>query len=228
MLSNLISIFYQDLCINCNTVLHKNEEVLCISCRHKTPFISNENYHSNEISNLFYGKFTVNKTISFLCFYKYGITKNLIHHLKYKNRQDVGAFLGNWFGETLKEKKIFNDVDYIISVPLHKTRLRKRGYNQLTTFCKSISNKLSIPYYPDNIKRIDTNTSQTKKNRFDRFEKHKKVFKLVDPLIFENKHVLLIDDVITTGATLQACCSELNTIKNINISIVSIAYTINN
>lgn len=224
-LKDIFNLFYPDICISCSKSLLKNEKILCAFCCHDLPLININNCYENRVETTFFGRLPIKKTISFLEYKKESIAQKLIHELKYKGNEEVGVFLGNWFGNQLQETKIFNDVDYIIPVPLHKKKEKTRGYNQLTKFGKCLSEKLNISYNDDTLFRISSTKTQTLKQRFERFTNTNTTFSLIDRSIFENKHVLLIDDVITTGATLEACCNELLKTKNITISIATMAYT---
>ena len=148
-----------------------------------------------------------------------------LEQIKYKNNESVGEFLGEWFGQKLLETAKFNDIDYIIPVPLHKKKLRQRGYNQLTKFGERLSTILDIEYLEDVLIRSSASKTQTFKNRVERFKNLITNFSIVDTELIKNKHVLLIDDVVTTGATLEACCKQLLKAENIKISIVTIALT---
>jgi len=222
---NLIALFYPETCVHCETSLFKTELILCAHCRHQLPLIKIDDYQKNEVKKVFYGLSAIHEVASFLYYDKDGITKKIIHALKYKNKQKVGSFLGKWFGETLKESKGFKKIDFIVPVPLHPSKLKERGYNQLTQFGESLGKVLNIKYTNNYLKKTATTTTQTFKNRFERFSDSNTKFKLTNKKIFKNKHVLLIDDVITTGATLEACCNELQKTDNITISIVTIAFT---
>lgn len=224
-LKEVFHLFYPKLCVVCERKLIENEKVLCIFCRHDLPIIEETNYQKNKITELFYGRIPIEKGISFLSFRKKGKVKDLIHQLKYKGNQEIGVFLGDWFGEILKENKEFNEVDVIVPVPLHQKKLRQRGYNQVTKFGERLSEILKIPYEPKVLIRTSFGKTQTFKNRFARFKDIETTFLLTDTSCFEKKHILLIDDVITTGATLEACCNELLKTKNVKISILTMAFT---
>lgn len=202
-----------------------NEHIVCTFCKHDLPIISNNDHINKKLQSIFFGKSDIKTVKSFLYYRKKGKTQQLIQYLKYKNRQDIGSFLGIWFAESLKQDNYFKDVDYIIPVPLHRIRKKERGYNQITTFGESLSSVLEIEFLKDILIRTSSNKTQTLKQRFERFSNTNTVFKLTNYSILENKHVLLIDDVITTGATLEACCNELHKTKNITISVATIAYT---
>lgn len=225
LIKDIIHIFYPDICIHCNIHLLEYEKVLCTNCRHDISLINIDDFKSNKISNLFYGFSPINKCVSFLYFEKKGITKNLIHELKYNDNQKIGTFLGNWFGEVLKKSNEFNDIDFIVPVPLHKNKLKKREYNQLTKFGNALSQILETKLEDTTLQKVTTTQTQTFKTRFERFNDNETKFYLSNKSIFKNKHILLIDDVITTGATLEACCKELQKTENITISIATIAFT---
>jgi ComF family protein len=224
-LKDIFYLFYPNLCVNCAISLLQNENYLCTNCCNELPIID-ENEHVNVtlLSN-FYGKVLIKDMRSFVYYQKHGITQKMIHQLKYKNQPEIGMFIGNWFGEKLKESGVFNDVDYIVPVPLHRKKLKTRGYNQLTKFGETLSTILNIEYKPDILVKSSIAKTQTFKQRFERFSDNKTIFNLTDIELFENKRILLIDDVITTGATLVACSKELLKTKNITISIATMAYT---
>jgi ComF family protein len=161
-----------------------------------------------------------------LYFHNKGIVQNLIHNLKYKKHQEIGTFLGKWYSKDLKNVTVLKSVSEIIPVPLHKKRLEERGYNQITTFCEALSKELQIPFNPDLLYRSGYSKTQTKKNR----ESRKEVINTLFDVNFSesdcNKHFLLVDDVMTSGATLEACAKALLKIPNSKVSIVTIAYTL--
>ncbi len=222
---DLLNLFYPNICYGCQKPLLKSEDVLCSFCRHNLPIINIKNFENNEIINSFYGKIPIKKASSFLYFRRKSISQELIHQLKYKGKQNIGSFIGKWFGSTLKETDFFNNIDYIIPVPLHHKKMKTRGYNQLTEFGKELSKISNIPYLKSILLRGTTENTQTLKQRFERFSNTKSSFYISDTNFLENKNILLIDDVITTGATLEACCNELLKTKNITINIATICYT---
>lgn len=224
-LQNLFNLFYPNVCVCCDQYLLDQEKIVCIECRLDLPFINNSDISSNPLTQTLEGQVFLEKGASFLYYHPQGKVKKLIHQLKYKNNQKVGVFLGEWFGEKLLETNKFSDIDFIIPVPLHESKLKLRGYNQLTKFGKSLSSILKIEYLEGVLIRNSMTKTQTFKKRVDRFKNLINNFSIINTDILINKHVLLIDDVVTTGATLEACSIELLKVENVKISIVTIALT---
>ena len=223
---NTFNLFYPKLCLTCEKSMVKNENILCISCRNDLPLTNYSEWKGNNIETSFYGRIPVEYATSLLFYSKKGLVQRLIYQLKYKNQQQIGSFLGNWLGEELLLSKRFGSIEYIIPVPLHANKLKQRGYNQVTTFGNSLSKCLKVPFLEDVLIRVSTSKTQTKKNRFERSKNVDEKFDLSNKKILQDKHVLLIDDIITTGATLEACCVQLLQSENIKISIATMAYTL--
>ena len=224
-LKDIFYVFYPNLCINCETTLLQNEKFLCTFCKNDLPIIDDNEHIHVTLMSTFYGRIPVEKVRSFLYYQKDGITQKLIHQLKYKNQPEIGVFIGEWFGSNLVDMNVFEDIDYIVPVPLHPKKQRKRGYNQVTLFGETLSKILDVEYKPNVLIMYSKTKTQTLKQRFELFSYSNTKFKLANTTIFENKHVLLIDDVITTGATIEACANELLKTKNITISVATMAYT---
>ena len=223
--TDILHIFYPNICLNCDTVLTSNENMLCTTCLYDLPLTNYLKNNQDNVKKIFYGRIAVEQATALLHYHKKGITQELIHKLKYKGNQEIGTFFGDWQGVAMKKSDLFNDVDIIIPVPLHKNRLKKRGYNQVTKYGERLAFHLNKPFIPNVLVRKSFNKTQTKKSRFDRIKNVKELFYLTDKTIFENKHILLIDDIITTGATLESCANELFKTKNIKLSIAVIAIT---
>jgi ComF family protein len=225
IVKHLFNLFYPSTCICCEQNLLDQEKIICIECRADLPFAENGDFISNQLTLIFEGRVLIEKGASLLYYHPSGKVKKLIHELKYKNNQEVGEFLGKWFGERLLKSTKFKDIDFILPVPLHIKKQQKRGYNQLTKFGDSLSTVLHTKYLENVLIRSSTSKTQTFKNRIERFENLMTNFSITDTALLKNKHILLIDDVVTTGATLEACCKELLETENIRISIATIALT---
>jgi ComF family protein len=224
-LKDLFYLFYPSICSNCSEQLLQNENVICTFCRHDLPLTNFTSYTKNKVSAIFFGRVTIEKAYSLLLFRKEGITKNLIHDLKYRGNEGVGIFFGNWLGEILMKNKEFSTVDLIVPVPIHLKRKKIRGYNQVTKFGERLSTYLNIPFIEDVLVRQSSTKTQTLKARFERFNDLETKFLVNNTTQFKGKHLLIIDDVITTGATLEACASALLKTPDIKISILTMAYT---
>lgn len=222
---NLLNVLFPKLCLGCEKPLILNEKAICTVCLHYLPLTLHYKLEVTEITRVFYGILPIEKGLSLLYFNKKGITQKLIHNLKYKKQQEVGSFLGNYFANDLKKYQTFETVDYIIPVPLHKKRLHQRGYNQVTTFCNAISEKLNIEVLDSVLVKTKNIQSQTIKNKLNRLKNSKEVFEIKNFHHLKNKHFLLIDDVFTTGATMEACAREILKIENAKVSILTIAYS---
>lgn len=226
MLKNLINLFYPKLCYGCNSLLLKNENIICSACIHDLPYTNHHKFIDNETIKKFYGIIPIEFGGSLFYFHQKGIIQNLIHNLKYRNKQEIGTYLGKLHSNDLKQIATIQQFSEIIPVPLHKKKLNERGYNQITTYGMALSSELNIPYNPLLLYRNRYSKTQTKKDR----EKRKEVSNALFDVVFTekdfNKHFLLIDDVITSGATLEACAKALLKIPNSKVSIVTIAYTL--
>jgi competence protein ComFC len=224
-LKDFFRIFYPDLCANCENQLEKNENTICTFCRHDLPLTNFTNYSENKIAKTFYGRIIIEKANTLLFYRKEGITKKLIHELKYKGNEEIGSFFGNWLGEILKQNNEFSDINLIVPVPLHPKKLKQRGYNQVSKFGEKLSYHLNKPFLENVLLRTSTSKTQTFKARFERFNNNDTKFQSNNTSSFKNKHILLIDDVITTGATIESCAKELQKTEGVKISILTMAYT---
>jgi ComF family protein len=223
LLKELLNIFYPKQCIACETYLVGNEEYICSSCRHDLPETNFIESKDNLLEEALKGRVPIEAASALLYYRKKGKVQSLIHSLKYKNKQKIGVFFAKWIGAQLNDNKRIKDIDGIVIVPLHPKRFKERGYNQLTVFADQLSKELKVPVFDEVLIKISQASSQTKKGRSGRFEKINERFKIKDNKILENKHILLVDDIFTTGATIEACANELFKTTNIKISIVTMA-----
>lgn len=223
MLKNLINLFFPPVCAGCHSFLLSNENVICTLCRHNIPLTNHHKNPENEAFKKFYGRIPVEHTSALLYFHKKGIVQELIHNLKYKGQEEIGTVLGSWYAEDLKESAIINSVDYIIPVPLHKRKFRERGYNQVTKFGKSLSKELNLKYDDSILFRKVYSKTQSQKAFLNRSDGIDTIFDVSFSKKDHNKHFLIIDDVITTGSTLEACSHALMKIPGAKVSIVCMA-----
>lgn len=224
MFENIISLFFPKVCVGCDSILLTNEKVICTTCRHNIPLTQHHLNPENEAFTKFYGKVPIEFVCAFVYFHKKGIVQNMVHNLKYKGHEDIGALFGDWFSEDLKTIPILKTVDAIIPVPLHVKKLKQRGYNQVTSFGLNLSKNLNIPYNDNVLKRNIYSKTQTKKNLLKRIEvNHLNIFDVTFTETDCNKHFLIIDDVLTTGSTLEACSRALLKIPGTKISVVCMA-----
>lgn len=223
MFKSLINLFFPAVCSGCNAFLVANEIVICTLCRHDIPLTNHHLNPDNEAFKKFYGRIPVVHASALLYFHKKGIVQQLVHNLKYRGHEEIGTVLGNWYAEDLKILSEIHTVDEIIPVPLHKRKLRERGYNQVTAFGKALSTHLNLNFNEALLFRAVYSKTQSKKNLLGRSEGIESIFDVSFSEKNHNKHFLLIDDVITTGSTLEACSRALLKIPGARISIVCMA-----
>ncbi|EJL63827.1 ComF family protein [Flavobacterium sp. CF136] len=223
MLKYLINLFFPKLCAGCHALLMTNEIAICTDCRHEMPLTQHHLDPKNDAFNKFYGKIDIEYASAFLYFNKKGIVQELIHNLKYKGYEEAGTVLGYWYVEDLKELNLKIPFDIVIPVPLHQKKFKERGYNQVTTFGRALAEGLDIVYDDSILLRTKYAKTQSKKNLSGRSEGIKNAFDVRYSEANHNKHFLIVDDVITTGSTLEACSRTLQKIPGAKISIVCMA-----
>ncbi|MCM4163903.1 MULTISPECIES: ComF family protein [unclassified Arenibacter] len=223
ILNDINTVLVPRLCFGCNALLYRGEEHVCTVCRNQLPLTEYTFNAVNPVDRIFYGRINIIKASSFLFFTEKGIVKSIIHYLKYKNQEQIGAFLGNWYGHILKTNNFLNNIDYVVPVPLHRKKLKKRGYNQVSLFAKHIAEHIGAQYLEGILIKTANTKTQTNKSRILRWQNKKALYVLTDYGLLKNKNVLLLDDVITTGATMEACATALSATKGINIYVASMA-----
>lgn len=222
-LADFIALLFPELCQACSANLVAGEELICTHCRFDLPYTNFHFKPDNMVAQQFWGKINLEAAYAMCYFTKGGKIQHLMHQFKYKGVQKVGNILGNIAGSQLAESPVFKTVDTVIPVPLHKSRLRKRGYNQAACFAEGIAENLHVPVTENNLVRVRATETQTHRSRFARFENMQEVFLVTDTEKLKNKHILLVDDVVTTGSTLEACGTELLKIEGVKLSIATIA-----
>ncbi len=210
-------------CFGCNAHLFRGEHLVCTVCRNHLPLTEYNFNDENAVDRTFYGRINIKKASSFLFFTENGIVKTLLHYLKYKNQEAIGTFLGDWYGQILAKDASLGPIDYVIPVPLHKRKLRKRGYNQVAEFGKRLAHHMGCQYNGNNLIKTANTRTQTKKGRIGRWYGNKSLYTLIEPSMLRNKNVLLVDDVITTGATMEICAKALLKVEGINLYLASMA-----
>jgi ComF family protein len=216
----LLDVFYPNICQICSTDLNMNEHHLCLSCTYDLPYIGESQHELQKLEKLFWGRVDVKSVFSLLNYQRGNQTQNLLHQLKYNKKRKLGFHFGTILGEQIPENV---NIDAILPVPLHPKKQRNRGFNQSLVIANGIAQKMNIPVTEKYLKRNEFNLSQTKFSRFDRWDNVRQIFTVKNGSKLENKHVLLVDDVLTTGATIEACVRELLTIKNCSVSIATLA-----
>lgn len=223
ILNDLNTFVVPDLCFGCNAVLYRGEQPLCAFCRHELPLTEYNYSEINAADRLFYGCVEVEKTNTMFFYREGGIVQALIHALKYRGQQQIGAYLGTWFGLQLEREGCLKNIDLVLPVPLHPTKKKKRGYNQCSHFGRGLAEGLGTSYSEDYLYKTQPTPTQTKNNRWVRWQSTSRVFRLREAEQLNDKNILLVDDVITTGATLEACCRAFSPLKNTRIYIAAMA-----
>jgi ComF family protein len=218
-------LLYPNLCLACGKSLPVKQNHICINCQYKLPETAFYKHRENAFTERFWGRIDLVSAASLYHFSKGGRVQQLIHHLKYEGKKEIGIRLGQLYGFQLNSTELFSDIDMIVPVPLHPKKKHFRGYNQSAMFAKGLSESMKKPWR-NALKRVAHSTTQTQKGRMERFENVENAFSVNDPQSLAGKHILLVDDVITTGATLEACALKLLAISEVKISMATIAIAI--
>lgn len=223
MLREFISMLFPDFCLACHEALVRGEVMICTSCRYNLPQTDYHLHPENELLAKFSSKFLLKYTLAYLKFTKNGQVQRLMHALKYNASPEVGEILGHWYGHILKEHQFDQEFDGIVPVPLHPDKLKKRGYNQSACFAKGLSESLEIPVCENALARSKVTESQTRKGKLERWYNVKDVFVVPEPALVTDCRLLLVDDVLTTGSTLESCLDILHRHQSRELSIATIA-----
>lgn len=221
----LVHLLYPKVCAGCGSDLVGRDQLICLDCFNSLPETDFWGKPGNPVEKMFWGRLPLVAAAAFLYFTKRSVIQNLLHQLKYKGNKDVGTYLGKLMGARLEACERFADVDALVPLPLFYQKEKKRGYNQAALICEGISEITDTPVLRDVVARKTKTDTQTRKSRLERWENIDGKFELTGRDRIENAHVLLVDDVITTGATVEACGAELLKGENVRLSIVSVAYT---
>lgn len=222
-LSGLTHLFYPELCEGCGDELQGQERILCLHCNMLLPRTAYHHIAGNKTFQVFTGRVPIEKATSFVFFTKAGLIQQILHRFKYKGRKDIGKYLGMLFAEELKKSSWMDTIDMIVAVPLHSGKAYQRGYNQAACFAEGIAGVSGKSLCSNAVVRVKKTETQTRKTRAQRMENVRNVFAVRKPGQIRNKHILLVDDVLTTGATLEACALALLQTEGVSISIATIA-----
>lgn len=223
LFSDFYYLFYPRLCLFCKSSLLKNEHVICSDCLIALPRTYYEIEKNNPIEKRFWGRIHLENACAYLFFTKKGIVQALMHGFKYNKKKEIGQMLGATFGKVLVNNENYQDIDIVIPVPIHAKKVKKRGYNQSEILAHAIALNMNKKMITNVLTKQKATETQTRKTRFLRWENVKDVFTLQNTEQLRHKHVLLVDDVITTGATLESCARLLLSIEGVRISIASLA-----
>ena len=224
--NDFISLLYPRLCYACGNHLLRNENLICTECYVVIP---RTNYHmeeENPVAQLFWGRCLIEKAAAFSFYNKGSRIRNLIHNLKYKGIKEIGYELGRIYARSLKSSGFTNDIDLIIPVPLHPSKKRIRGFNQSDYISTGIADITGLPVDTDSLVRTTVSATQTKRSRYERWTNVEGIFSVTDPEIIRGRHILLVDDVITTGSTIESCANELLKVEGVRVSVVAIAFAV--
>lgn len=220
---DFLNLIFLDQCLVCGNLLYKYEEILCFKCLYNLPRTDYCKFYDNPITDLFAGRIKIERATALFYFQKASEFRKLLHMLKYKNKPEIGVFLGKELGALMLNSGNFGNIDIIIPVPLHIKREKQRGYNQSYMIGLGISKIMKISLNKDLLLRNEYTTTQTKMKKEERWANVSGKFIVSDIEKLKNKHVLLVDDVVTTGSTLIACGEELLKIPGLRLSIAVLA-----
>lgn len=223
---SVLHLFFPHACCGCGSDLITENILFCIHCQSSMPITFFEYFTENPIEKIFWGRVQIESAAAHLYFTGGSQVQHSLHLLKYKGRKEIGIYYGQKMGESLKRSSRFNDCEIIIPLPLFVSREKKRGYNQASLIANGISQKLKIPVIDDAIARTKKTETQTHKSRIQRWKNMESTFEIRDPLKITGKHILLIDDVVTTGASLEACAQVLLGNPGVKVSIACLAHTV--
>lgn len=225
MLEGLLHLFYPHYCLGCGTDVIDTHQSICLQCTASLPYTRFHLYRDNPVEKIFWGRLPVEAACSILYFTKNSILQQLLHQLKYKGQQELGLVLGRKMGEQLHQTQRFLHADTLVPLPLFRKREKKRGYNQALLLCEGMGEILQIPVVAGAMQRVSATETQTHKSRVQRWLNMDGRFECTAPEQVKGKHILLVDDVITTGATLEACGQALLLAGAASLNIVTLAYT---
>lgn len=222
-LHSLLYLFFPPHCVVCDAVLEEGEEIICLACNIDMP---RTNFHlesDNPVERMFWGKLPLVRASSYFYYNRGSGFRRLLHQLKYYGRKDIGEIMGRFVAEELKRTGFFKDIDLILPVPLHPLKQKDRGYNQSVCIAQGISAVTGIPMDTTSVVRCKNSTSQTDKSVYERWKNVSGIFKMNSSKNLVRKHVLIVDDVLTTGATITACADTFCVLEGVRVSVLTLA-----
>ena len=223
ILQSIRDVIFPHLCLSCGKDTIPSDEILCLSCTYNLPKSKQHFYKENRFTDRFWGRIEIQAAGAYVYYKKEGSTQKLLYKLKYQGYWQIGHELGVRYGRLLKVAPLFAGIDYIIPIPLHPSKLAKRGFNQSEVFAKGLSVEMEIPMNATSLIRAKETPTQTTKTRMERFNNVADAFKILNPKSLQGKHILLVDDVLTTGATMEAAGRMILDIPNTKLSMACIA-----
>ena len=222
---SILHLLFPHVCEVCGTDTIQTDHFICLQCHANLPQTEFERYPNNPVEKIFWGRVPLTSATAHYYFTKNSAMQTLMHGVKYKGNRELGIYLGRLMGQALEASNRFRHVDALVPLPLHPSKEKKRGFNQATILCQGIAEVLGKPIFKDVVIRTMHTDSQTKKNRVQRWANMEGRFELAKPEALKDKHVLLVDDVITTGATLEACGAEIMEAENVRLSIATLCFS---
>ncbi|MET0300053.1 MAG: phosphoribosyltransferase family protein [Flavitalea sp.] len=224
-LDSLVHLFFPHICAACGSDVINKQQLLCLACSERLPLTHYHAFEDNPVEKTFWGRLPLANASSYLYYNKDSIVQHLMHQFKYKGNREIGLYFGKKMGAEILNSTRMKAPDFLVPLPLHSARLQKRGYNQSEILCQGMAAELQIPVLANAVIRKTQTGTQTKQNRSSRWQNMEGRFEVKDRAKLENRHILLVDDVVTTGATLEACGHELMRAGGLILSIATLAYT---
>lgn len=225
ILKDILSLIYPEICQVCGKSLFKGERVVCMKCYHHLPRARFSNDPENPASQVFWGRVQLNIVFTGFLYNKGNAVQKLIRSFKYRGLKEAGIFLGEELGREISRNKDLDDLAYIIPVPLHPRKMRKRGFNQSEILARGIAKVTRVEVNTSVLYRKQYSSTQTKKSKYDRWLNVEQIFSVKNKALLKGKHILIVDDVITTGATIEACATALLRAADLRISVVAVGFT---
>ena len=225
IIQGISHLFFPHICAGCGSDLPSEQQFLCTHCFHELPHTNFDRFPGNPVEKIFWGRVPVISATAHYFFSKRSALQQVMHQFKYQGNQKIGIYFGRLMGESICNSGRFNSINAVIPLPLHPSRQKKRGYNQAGILSEGIAEIMQLPVLHHAITRVLATETQTHKSRINRWQNIEGKFQLTGSENINNMHLLLVDDIITTGATLDACANTLLQERNVQVSIAALAYT---